>query len=160
MSSDDFDGEATLRHVEEGHIITEPQPSGLNEALSSRLQEIKARVKHSSKPTSPSSKQASDFVRNLRREAQIRHERVETLQRQEMERRAMELEAETRIDKEKRNELQVLRAVQIEERLDEIKRRKEERERKHLEWITSMKQMKTPLYQKMGESYEQRVVLP
>jgi hypothetical protein len=36
--------------------------------------------------------------------------------------------------------------MKLEYKLDEIRRRKEERERKHNEWIVNMKNMKTPLY--------------
>jgi len=50
--------------------------------------------------------------------------------------------------------------MKIEYKLDEIRRRKEERERKHNEWVMQMKQMKTPLYQKIEEQYEENIVLP
>jgi hypothetical protein len=50
--------------------------------------------------------------------------------------------------------------MKLEYKLDEIRRRKEERERKHNEWIVNMKNMKTPLYQKIEEQYEENIVLP
>lgn len=50
--------------------------------------------------------------------------------------------------------------MNAEYKLDEIRRRKEERDRKHIEWMQGMKNMKTPLYQKIEEDYEENIVLP
>ena len=50
--------------------------------------------------------------------------------------------------------------MKLEYKLDEIRRRKEEREKKHSEWVQNMKLMKTPLYQKIEEDYEENIVLP
>lgn len=49
-----------------------------------------------------------------------------------------------------------------EEMIEEIKKRKEDRERQHLEWITQMKELKNkePLYMKIQKTYEEDVVLP
>jgi hypothetical protein len=52
--------------------------------------------------------------------------------------------------------------VLIEERIDEIRRRREERERKHQEWLKQMKAMKSspPMFKQIEDQYEQRFVLP
>ena len=100
--------------------------------------------------------EARDFVKSLRKDAKLRQRRAESLMKGVMEKRVYEIEVEAKLDIDKRSEMQLLKNHQIEERMEDIRRRKDERERKHLEWLRSMKQMKSqpPLFLKMGENFE------
>lgn len=63
-------------------------------------------------------------------------------------------------EEQKQEELKKQKETEHEERLDSIRERQEERQRKQAEWIRSMKLIPKPLFQKMEEEYRENVVLP
>ncbi|TNV73789.1 hypothetical protein FGO68_gene10496 [Halteria grandinella] len=103
-----------------------------------------------------------EFVRSLRKDAVQRQKRAESILKANAEKRLQDMELEVKIDQEKRAQQQVQKEIMIEERIEEIRRRKEERERKHQEWLRQMKAMKSspPMFRQIEEQYEQRFVLP
>lgn len=70
-------------------------------------------------------------MKSLRKDALQRQRRAESIIKANAEKRLQDMEFEVRIDQERRIELQLKKEILIEERIEEIRRRKEERERKH-----------------------------
>jgi hypothetical protein len=75
--------------------------------------------------------EAKEFVKSLRKDANERKMRIENNIKSALDKREHDFEMEKRLEKLKIQEKELQRNSELETRIEEIRRRKEERERKH-----------------------------
>ena len=107
--------------------------------------------------------EARSFVGSLKRDATERKRKTDNLLQvihQRNEESGTSDEFEVRLQKLRQHALQARRNVEIEARIDEIRRRKYDREQNLKEWGKEMKRGEKPLYKRIEEKFENQVLFP